>query len=548
MELIKIYLDFGSGYQLTTPSYSGSLQVKNDINKLIYRKFVSLKCTFFGNDFDSISNLISSNSYKVPFKIEVYNNDTQIFDEFGTGDVMIRERQDFERNTITLTKFTIIDAYTPILNVWEFEYHPISITEPANRIFLNCTNPHEIFYNIPTIVDPASYTNITYKAAYNPDGSLITPENTQDWSFFTYSYTETISGTQVKHFYTAIRAQLYYSGVQRVNFNNENIFLRVDIPAVITFPIYLTANSATIKTILDAMVLFLSFELSSYTVPNELVLNTGFALTITDNSTINLDGLPKEYGTNTLSIKKVLELIEKLFNIYWYLDGTQIMFTYVDAIANSTEKFDFSNIAIYDYNIGAKSVEYYDIERVNVETFSTQSATNTNFLPLRVVYDNPLGTKSDINIDIVTDFENVVNNTDSQSGFLIAESLDVPVLGVANLIRIDGSGIDNTVQNSGMSWPYLFINGLGLRNFRPFDLARYIDLHSINSNLVFNSLIGKPIASQNIRTYYTDYFNTDFVLKYLTTEIGNAFLVDCDFDVKSGQINWNLEYYLITIV
>jgi len=225
--------------------------------------------------------------------------------------------------------------------------------------------------------------------------------------------------------------------------------------------------------------------------------------------------------------------LAKMYNIYWYLNGTILTFEFITTITASTELFNSETYFKTDFNKSNENIEFLDIERPDIESFTTELAVNDGFQKLNFVYETPLIKKDENQLNIICDLANLINVNEVNEGYLICG---------CDVLEVRGDLVNSfPVLNYLFSWynPLAFY----LINYRPFDSA-FINL--LSSTETLNGTISKPILKNMISTYLTYLFNTDHKNKYITTGIGEGNIKSAELDVLSGVIVWNLEYYELT--
>lgn len=532
MNLIKIYLDFGDGLELTNPSYSGTLSNENEINPFIYRKKVGLSCVFYGIDYDKLNIKVTSRVPYLPFKIEIYNKSSGSYVEFASGECIIRKTHDFDRKLITVDSWTVIDKYTDILNVLNNKSKFSDIFDASLSVEQNFdTTPRELH----NIAEYTSYSNVDdYKYYYNPDGSEnIVGVTSIDWSYFNYISTEVVGGFYLHHF-IAYEYDFFAPSSTEIIFNGIKKFVNRNGLAIY-YNIKLTNDKSLSMLVIDVIDRLLEINgFSNYAVDDEAFVEK---LLLTDIASY-IDN--SEFSDISLNLSDVFNMIFNISQRYWYISeyagNPYVEFGNVMSLSTGDVLFDSDTLFIRQLSKDKSIIDYSDEQLPRTERFISENSFYTDFNNKFITYGFPSLDEVEYSVKATTDLLNVINQNAGfeQKSLLLTHVSD----NVNYKIEVDLSLIDDTtaVYNYALSVPYLIENVWN--NGRPFNSGV-----AYSQNLTFNDTIGGILATQQLETFFTDYILSDFFNKFVQTKIGQGYVKSAKLDVLSGKISWELIYY-----
>ena len=311
MNLIRVYLDFGSGYELTNPSYSGNLINENDKNPFIFRKRAEITAIFYGNDYDKINIQLASN-IELPFKIELYDKELDIYKEFVSGYVNIRGKKNTDEQTIELTDFVAKDKYSDIYDILdkEEEYLFDSLMKETCKTELRqyITETSKNVYNVPvlTTLDKDEYiTGTSTVGGHTIEGNqLIVGAYDDRWDYFTWEYTDTIV-SEYKHYYVSQKIGFPAPTYNEISFTECNKDFR--------YSCFVKNNFTTHETVTKTFTGFytLTDVLDALLEKNNYLYGTGSYVLL---NTLKISDLTKALNSDETALSTKIKIID-VFNL-----------------------------------------------------------------------------------------------------------------------------------------------------------------------------------------------------------------------------------------
>ena len=355
------YEIYSSGWVQVNPvsEFGTFVKSRGDINPAIERNRIDSSIMLIGDDYDLVIALFPTEYVNrwVQYRISQYiSGSYQVMIE---GICNIDTNIDSNRESLVLNKFSNLnDKYDIILNNYSNEWSIYGRGLPEYRVKIEEESTIFAIHATPG----NGLTQANYKTLYTVNGNPnlsagLTPD--PRWAYFLFSHTigadEHVYVTMgydyipdpsngvITYTWNYITLSKFYIGAGGTTLiNNVYQKLWVDLPPTTTTtttiynPICFKGLQIIdiINELLDIIDSSLNFNSS-----------TGISYTgHTGTPTFNIDDLficePKEifYYANLdakMSLKKIFEWFEKMFDLYWYLDGNELKFIHRTELATS---------------------------------------------------------------------------------------------------------------------------------------------------------------------------------------------------------------------
>lgn len=398
--IFRYSLDFGAGYVLVNP-FKNDLVWSNevDINPVITRIKLSGSVTFLGDEYvDIITYRDAGNNYIV-FKIEQDDSGWNIIFE---GNADVRKKYDENAKVIVLNKFNSVnDPYSKILANYKTKYAFKDLALPSIVIFSPGTET--------TTLDAVKVSGTglnpnDYKDAYDIEGHTTFGGHTDPrWAYFLFRSTD--GGGHNFETMTYIFKTSVILDYTEIWFIVDGVYTVVWVK----LPPFVGATDTFSWALVNTFNRFPD-------VINKLFTNSTDGLTFTEGTAVTYTG-QSDGGTpyawfnydkynigeaaeiaqagnknSEISLKNVFDIMEKAFNLYWYIDGTALKFKHRTEIITSGT-LDLSSITAdlreIDYLNGA---DIPDIESFFTEDAKGQFGIGSNIFGIVEIFY-----RSDIN-------------------------------------------------------------------------------------------------------------------------------------------------------
>lgn len=374
MERFRYSLDFGSGFVEVNPLDNDLTWIKERITLAAIRVKLEGSIIFAGSEYTQIKSYKDAGNRYIDIKIEQNSGGWNTVFE---GNAFLFASWDENEQSITLSRFNNDNEYDNLLSNYDIKYGYRTFGLTEITVVTPSTNSTTVdaFRVAGTGLTPAQYV-----AVYDINGFNYSPIPDPRWAFFIFRST---NGDGSHNFETMSFEfnvnSTDFTEIKLLKNNFEYLSLWVKLPPGVGSTQSFTTVVATaayrfpdmINELLNIANSSLSFtEATAVSYVGQLDSQPPFTQYAFFDYTKYLYAESSDVGNldakqSDVTLKSLFDIMEKAFDLHWYLDGTALKFKHTTELTTS------GTLDLSDETANLKRLEYIENDIPDIEVFKT---------------------------------------------------------------------------------------------------------------------------------------------------------------------------------
>ena len=381
MALFRISFDVGAGWVVYTPYENKLTWIKDHVTLAARRVKLEGSVVFKGSEYTALKAFKDAGNRYVPIKVE---QDNSGWNNIFEGVTFLLVPWDENRSIIIFNSFVNDNEYDNLLSNYDIKYGFRSFILTSHEIVV----PSTTSTTVTAVVIPSTGLNpANYQLTYDINGRVIRSGTEPRWVYFLLQSTisgvhtfETMSFEYDPQSFDFVEIGLLVGGD---SYRNLWVKLPPFIGATQTLSDLVATASYRFPDLINVLLPIanssLTFtEATAVTYVGQSQLLSPFTqYSFFDYTKYQLaeasDVANLDSKETRISLKFLFEIMEKCFDLHWYLDGTALKFKHVTELTTS------GTLDLSTQTANLKRLEYLEAEMPDIEVFRTKDSKDIAF-------------------------------------------------------------------------------------------------------------------------------------------------------------------------